>query len=270
MDKKSIDIKAFWYSDVLVLPKFVTIVTTTDIEGNVNAAPYSLGTPYDVLNKKPRIMLGIRKATHTFKNIIATKEFVVNIPSWKYLDDVMETARFRDLGENELAKTEFSIVDSKKVSPPSIKECHQHIECVLNDIVEVDASQRFVIGDIIDIVVDEELLGMNRMQRIEYLDLPVYLGDERRRFFHFGRNTQNRMIELKPPEKKTSVTLPKRMYWDDDSWKRLEMVPNYMQESVLEMIEDEALAHGQDSITYEFFLKMEEQYVPKDVQERFD
>ena len=39
--KKSVPIKPFWYSDVIVLPKLVTVLTTVNKEGVVNAAPYS-------------------------------------------------------------------------------------------------------------------------------------------------------------------------------------------------------------------------------------
>lgn len=45
-EKTRIDVKMFWYTHILVLPKFVSIVTTIDKEGKINAAPYSLGTPY--------------------------------------------------------------------------------------------------------------------------------------------------------------------------------------------------------------------------------
>jgi flavin reductase (DIM6/NTAB) family NADH-FMN oxidoreductase RutF len=41
MMKKTVPIKPFWYADVVVLPKLVTIITTVNKEGIVNAAPYA-------------------------------------------------------------------------------------------------------------------------------------------------------------------------------------------------------------------------------------
>ena len=36
--KKSVPIKPFWYADVLVMPKMVTVITTVNKEGIINAA----------------------------------------------------------------------------------------------------------------------------------------------------------------------------------------------------------------------------------------
>lgn len=44
--KKSIKIEMLWYLDKLIFPFPVTIITTVDKEGRVNAAPYSLVIPY--------------------------------------------------------------------------------------------------------------------------------------------------------------------------------------------------------------------------------
>ena len=37
--KQEIQIRPFWYSDAWLFPKLVTIVTTLDAEGRLNAAP---------------------------------------------------------------------------------------------------------------------------------------------------------------------------------------------------------------------------------------
>ena len=201
-EKKSIGIKMFWYTHILVIPKFVAIVTTVDKEGIVNAAPYSLGTPFNIGKKNPQIILGMRKSTHSCKNAIETGEFVVNFPSSKYIKDVMETAQFMPKEDNELDYTRFTTVPSKKVKPPSIKECSQHLECRFNDIMELDLGQSYVIGDIVDIVVDKELIKMNRLDRIRVVDPPIYLGDERKRNFYFGKIGEIEQVELNLPEKR--------------------------------------------------------------------
>jgi len=51
MIKKTVPIKPFWYADVEVLPKLITIITTIDKKGKVNAAPYSQFIQYDVMNR---------------------------------------------------------------------------------------------------------------------------------------------------------------------------------------------------------------------------
>jgi len=51
--KEEIKIKPFWYSDIWLWPKLITIITTLDKNGTVNAGPYSHIMQYDVMTKKP-------------------------------------------------------------------------------------------------------------------------------------------------------------------------------------------------------------------------
>ena len=55
----------------------------------------------------PRCWWECAKFSHTYKNIIATGEFVVNFPSAEFLDDVMETSRFYREGISELEPYEI-------------------------------------------------------------------------------------------------------------------------------------------------------------------
>jgi flavin reductase (DIM6/NTAB) family NADH-FMN oxidoreductase RutF len=83
--KKEAKIKPFWYSDLWIFPKLITVITTLDEQGRVNAAPYSHIMQYD-MPRNPRMLLGFRQTSHTWENILATREFVVNCPTADYLD----------------------------------------------------------------------------------------------------------------------------------------------------------------------------------------
>jgi len=265
-EKTSIDAKMFWYTHILVIPKFVSIVTTIDKGGMINAAPYSLGTPFNVGRKNPQILLGMRGSSHTCKNAIDTKEFVVNFPSSSYLQDVMQTAQFMPKEENELEHTQFTTVASKKVKPPSIKECSQHLECRLYDIIELDYGQVHLIGDIVEIVVDKGLIGMNRHDRIRATDPPVYLGDERRRYFYFGKLGEIEQIEHQLPEKgDRRKKIRTNMPWEEAALAKLSQIPLAISEMVIELIEGEARKHGDTTVTYEFYKNLEKEYLPDDI-----
>ena len=54
MDKESIGLHVMWHIDVLLQAYPVTIVTTVNKEGGLNAAPYSLILPYCSSPKSPR------------------------------------------------------------------------------------------------------------------------------------------------------------------------------------------------------------------------
>ena len=59
--KKSVPIKPFWYSDKIVWPKTVTIITTLNKEGVPNAAPVSGIIHYDNMDAQPRVRNSIVK-----------------------------------------------------------------------------------------------------------------------------------------------------------------------------------------------------------------
>jgi len=50
--KTSVPVKPFWYSDQIVWPKTVTIITTLNEEGVPNAAPVSGVIHYDNMEKQ--------------------------------------------------------------------------------------------------------------------------------------------------------------------------------------------------------------------------
>ena len=226
-----VPIKPFWYSDVFVFPKLITIVTTLDRDGRINAAPYSHIMQYDVMHKNPRILLGFRNTAHTFENIVATGEFVINCPTMDQLDDMMETARFYGDGVNELEHTQLKTRASRKVNPPTIEGCPQVIECTVDKVQNLDETQGQVIGKIEAIVVDDEMAGMRREERIRAMNLPIGLGDERRKYYYYCDTSNLVMRELAdaPDEeanplrrKKTAKT---KMDWDAAALEKLEKVP---------------------------------------------
>ena len=57
--KKEAKIRPFWYSDVWLFPKLITIITSLDKNGKINAAPYSHIMQYDVMAKNPRMIVGL-------------------------------------------------------------------------------------------------------------------------------------------------------------------------------------------------------------------
>ena len=268
--KKSIPIKPFWYSDILVIPKVVTIITTVSSKGVVNAAPYSLFMPYDVMHRRPQVLVGMRKFSHTYKNIVTSGEFVVNFPPEDFLDEVMETSRFYREGINELDHTRFTTLPSLKVAPPSLEECPQHIECRLHKNYEIDQTQAKVIGDIAAIVVDEELIPMGRGERIAKLNMPVYLGDEKRKYFYYGKVASARMLEHQPPPKEGEEAIKIMLNWDEDSLRLLAEIPSFVQQMVAEMVEALVQKEGSDTVSGERFMQLMKEYAPKEVLDRFD
>jgi flavin reductase (DIM6/NTAB) family NADH-FMN oxidoreductase RutF len=269
--KKEARIRPFWYSDVWLFPKLITVITSLDEQGRVNAAPYSHIMQYDVMSKNPRMIVGFRQDSHTFQNICATKEFVVNCPSADYLDDMMETARFYPEGVNELEHTRFTMIPSRHVRPPSIAECPQIAECVADEIIRLEKSSGIVIAKIAALVFDEELLEMGREERIRAMNLPVGLGDEDRQdYFHttLGQLTMHRLGE--PPDAFKGGEVKLGMTWDADALQALMTIPPMVRKMVTEQTEDYCRGKGDDKVSQARFTEFAvEQGMTPELLERF-
>ncbi|MBL8224128.1 MAG: flavin reductase [Chromatiales bacterium] len=269
--KKEVKIRPFWYSDVWLFPKLITIVTTLDAEGRVNAAPYSHIMQYDVMAKNARLIVGFRQDSHSYQNICATKEFVVNCPGADYLDDMMETARFYPEGVNELEHTRFTMIPSLHVKPPSIQECPQIAECVADEIIPLEKSTGIVIGRIKALVFDEELIDMDREARIRAMNLPIGLGDEDRQdYFHttLGQITRHRLGE--PPGSHVGGEVQLSMPWDADALQTLMSIPAMVRKMVTDQTEQFCRARGDGKVTLARFTEHSaEQGMTPELLERF-
>jgi len=269
--KKAAKIRPFWYSDVWLFPKLITVITSLDAQGRVNAAPYSHIMQYDVMAKNPRMIVGFRQDSHTFQNICATKEFVVNCPGADYLDDMMETARFYPEGVNELEHTRFTMIPSLHVKPPSIQECPQIAECEAEEIIRLEKSSGIVIAKIKALVFDEELIEMGREERIRKMNLPIGLGDEDRQdYFHttLGHITNHRLGEA--PGSHVGGEVKLSMAWDADALQSLMTIPPMVRKMVTDQTEEYCRGKGDDKVTQaRFSAYAAEQGMTPELMERF-
>jgi flavin reductase (DIM6/NTAB) family NADH-FMN oxidoreductase RutF len=196
MTKTSIEIHAIWHTDKFMQPMPVTIITTFDKQGRLNAAPYSLVVPFCESPKQPQVLVNICKYWHTAANIEQTGEFVINYPLAQQFRDIVETGRFYDEGVNELEFTGYTTLPSKTVRVPRIAECYQHVECRVHEIIRPSDRQINVIADILDISLDETLCQLPRSERVKKLRIPVYMGIDENRHHLFGEVQNTHAVEV--------------------------------------------------------------------------
>ncbi|MCX5895095.1 MAG: flavin reductase family protein [Proteobacteria bacterium] len=174
--KQVITPEFLWHLQRLCMVFQVTIVTTVDKEGRVNAAPFGLVIPYSADPEKPQMMLNSNRMWHTAQNIEATCEFVINYPSFSLYPKVSEAGKLYDEGVNELEKAGLTAIPANKVKPPRIKECYQHIECRLAQVMYPNEHQSNFIGDIVNISLDEEFLSFTQQEKIKKADPLLLFG----------------------------------------------------------------------------------------------
>ena len=187
MEKKSVELHVMWHINALMHLFPITLVTSMDVQGRINAAPYSLVIPFCSSPKNPQMLLIANKNWHTAKNVEATGEFVLNYPTADQLKEINETARFHPEGINELEHTGLTTMPSQFVRPPKIVECYQHVECRVREIIKPSPSQLNFIAEVLDISLDEEISALSRIEGAKKANAPVFLGVDEQQHYIFGR-----------------------------------------------------------------------------------
>jgi len=176
MKKESAELHVMWHVNCLLHAFPITIVTTIDEQGRINAAPYSLVIPFCSSPQNPQMLLICNKNWHTAKNIVATGEFVLNYPRADQIKDITKTAHFYPEGTNELSLTKYTTMAANTVAPPRIVECYQHVECRVHEIIRPSNKQINIVADVLDISVDAGLYAMPRLEQVRVTNAPIYYG----------------------------------------------------------------------------------------------
>ncbi len=129
-------------------PSLVGVVTTL-YGDTVNVAPVTWWTPCSY--EPPLIMMAIKKDNDTFKNILFTKEFVIQTVKQGLHNDVHQCAKSlpRDVSELTICKT-MICTESNALKTPRIEQARDWYECVLWDVRYMVESHAYVFGKVVD------------------------------------------------------------------------------------------------------------------------
>ena len=144
----------------LITPRPIALTTTVDLEGRVNAAPFSF---FNLLGDSPPIVglcpgdraPGIPK--DTARNIRLTHEFVVNLVDEALAEKMNLCSAALPPGENELLQAGLTAVASSIVKPPRIAESPVSLECRSHSIIEI-GDNRLIIGEVLRVHVRDGIL----------------------------------------------------------------------------------------------------------------
>jgi hypothetical protein len=165
------------------------------------------------------------------------------------------------------------MIPSQKVAPPSIAECGQIIECTVDRIEHLDRTQGHVIGNIEALVFDEELIDMNREERIRALNLPIGLGDEKRKYYYYSFTDRLAMYELQEvvEEEGAKPDIRTGMPWDSAALEALARVPRGVRRMVIWQTERRMKKAGHPEVTLERFRELAREYgMDDEVLNRFE
>ena len=106
---------------------------------------------------------------------------------------------------------------------------------------------------------DEELLEMDRDDRINAMDLPIGLGDQNRKFYYHAKiDPENvTMHELEdPPDAMRGMDTKMTLDWEPDATKILMTIPPGVRKMVAENTEDFVKEKGEEVVTLDLFQEM--------------
>lgn len=169
------------------VPRPIAWVTTQSIAGVVNAAPFS---SYNYIAHSPpmvAINVGLRAGQRkdTARNLIETKEFVINMPTEETLDVMHQTAAEYepDVGEADLHN--IPLIPSEFVKPPRIALSPIHLECRLTQVLPLGTGfNTLYIGEIVafhlrDDIFDGQRVDFAKLKPVARMGGPYYatIGD---------------------------------------------------------------------------------------------
>ena len=147
-----------------IVPRPIALVSSIDAQGVRNLAPFSYFTACSsnppvvvfcpVLRPTPPI------AKDTLRNILETKEFVVNIVSEEFADKMNATSATVPPEVDEFELSGLTPLASEVVKPARVAESHVHMECRLMQVIHVSekpGSGTLVLGEVLRFHVAEDL-----------------------------------------------------------------------------------------------------------------
>lgn len=148
-----------------VVPRPIGWISTVDENGHANLAPFSF---FNVVCANPPTVLfcpmirGTDKGQKdTFRNVLTTKEFVVNIVSEELIDamNISSTELPSNVDEFEAAGLEK--ISSVLVKPPGVAASRIRFECRVSHTHQVNQGPgggSIVLGEVVQIYIDEGVL----------------------------------------------------------------------------------------------------------------
>lgn len=134
----------------------VVLVTCTDSKGTPNVITLAwVGT---LCSDPPLIGLGIRPERFSYSLIDSTKEFVVNIPTERILEETDLCGMISGEKTDKFSEVGFSLEPADKVKPPLIQECPVNIECRVKEKLPLGVHHLFL-GEVLQVHVDKDVLN---------------------------------------------------------------------------------------------------------------
>ncbi len=136
-------------------PTTVVLATCASREGKPNII--TLGMFMHISRNPPLVTIGVSPRRYSHRLIEETREFVVNLPSRRLVEQVMFCGAVSGREHDKFREAGLTPVPASKVKPPLVKECVSNLECrVVASYVCGDHT--LFVGEVVAAHVDEDML----------------------------------------------------------------------------------------------------------------
>ena len=156
-----------------VIPRPIGWISTINEDGIHNLAPFSYFNA--VGDDPPHVMFSTVHSNNlnkdTLNNVLATKQFVVNMVTEDLVEQMNLTSQPIAANESEFELAGLTPIASSLVKPPRVKECKITMECEMVHHYKLENSKTggatIIIGKIVLFHIDESVLLENYKINLE-------------------------------------------------------------------------------------------------------
>jgi flavin reductase (DIM6/NTAB) family NADH-FMN oxidoreductase RutF len=162
--------------NALVFPRPIGWISTLSKKGIANLAPYSFFNAVAYL--PPQVMFAAT-AYHSqgglkdsIANILATKEFVVNLATKKLIQQVVQSSIDAPNNIDEFKLMKLKKRKSRMVKPPSVADGPVSLECRLLKKIDLKTTSKnknqnkMIIGEVVGIHIDDKFIKNNKINSL--------------------------------------------------------------------------------------------------------
>ena len=174
----------------LIVPRPIGWISSQDLDGNVNLAPYSYFNA--LCDNPPMVMFSTTNSRSqgiikdTLHNVETQGEFVVSLATYDLREEVNISSAPIPKADSEFVFAKIEMSPSVLVKPPRVKKSPIHLECVYHQSVQLPVNSsndtnRMIIGKVVGIYIDDSLIVNGKVDivkvkpiaRLGYMDYTV-------------------------------------------------------------------------------------------------
>ncbi len=154
-------------------PMQTVLVTCNDETGKTNIITLAWHTP---LSQNPPLYgISISPKRYTHDMIEKTREFIVNFIPYSYVEAAHYCGTHSGREIDKICTTGLTLIPSKKLHVPRIKEGYAHLECTLTQSIPL-ADHTFFVGEVIAVSADENAFR-DDLLRTDLIHPLYYIGE---------------------------------------------------------------------------------------------